>query len=379
VTGKERILCALQHKEADRVPTGENQIYGSLASKIVGYPTLYSTGWEELQALWDGRREDVVRDYGRTLVDLARKLEWDYVRVPFIPTNKDYKRPKMTGLYSWIDEDSGKELHFNPDAGNIIHPVFSADLTEDDLPDPDNDPFTVDASQLDALRYVVRELKDTHFIIGRSPIDGTFPWELTIGMEEFLVRMLTDEKFVQKAIDVYVGRSIKILEAFIEAGADAVMTVDDYSDNRGPIMGVEVFRKFIAPAIKRQVEAVHKKSGYFIKHTDGNTWAILDDLIAAGIDGWHGIQLNIGMDLALLKKQYKEKLCFFGGTNCDKLIDGTPDDMRKEVMDAIRGAAPGGGLVITTSNVVPPGAKLENYLAMREAVHTYGTYPISLC
>jgi uroporphyrinogen decarboxylase len=376
MTGRERVLLALQHKEADRVPTGENQVYGELASKITGYPTLYSTGWEELKALWEGRRDDVVRDYGRTLVDLARKLDWDYIRVPFVPARKEYKPPKMTGPYSWINE-KGEEIHFNPDAGNIIHPDFRTDLTADELPDPKNDPFTVDDSELDALRYVVKELKDTHFIVCRTPFDGTFPWNQTVGMEEFLVRMLTDEEFVQRAVDVYVGRNIKMLEAALDAGADAVMTTDDYSDNRGPIMGAGTFRKFIIPGIKRQVQAVHKKGKIFIKHTDGNTWDILDDLIGTGIDGWHGIQINIGMDMAKLKEKYGSKLCFFGGTNCDTLITGTPEDIRQEVLQAIQGAAKGGGLVVTTSNVVPPGATLENYNAMREAVRAYGKYPIS--
>ena len=377
MTGRERILLALQHKEADRVPTGENQVYGALAAKIVGYPTLYSTGWEELKALWAGRRDDVARDYGRTLVDLARKLEWDYIRVPFVPARKEYKPPRMTGPYSWIDE-KGKEVRFNPDAGNVVHPDFSTDLTVDDLPDPKNDPFTVDDSQLDALRYVVKEMKDTHFIICRTPFDGTFPWNQTVGMEEFLVRMLTDEEFVQKAIDVYVSRNIKMLEAALDAGADAVMTTDDYSDNRGPIMGAETFRKFIIPGIKRQVEAVHKRGKIFVKHTDGNLWPILDDLVGTGIDGLHGIQINIGMDMAKLKEKYSGKLCFFGGTNCDTLITGTPEDIRQEVLQAIRGAAKGGGLVLTTSNVVPTGATLENYSAMRKAISDYGKYPIAV-
>ena len=143
-------------------------------------------------------------------------------------------------------------------------------------------------------------------------------------------------------------------------------------------MGAETFRKFIIPGIKRQAEAAHKKGKFFIKHTDGNTWDILDDLIATGIDGWHGIQINIGMDMAKLKEKYGAKLCFFGGTNCDTLITGTPGDIRQEVLQSIRGAAKGGGLVVTTSNVVPPGATFENFTAMREAISTYGKYPITV-
>ena len=377
MTGRERILMALQHKEADRVPTGENQVYGALAGKIVGYKTLYSTGWEELNALWEGRRDDVVHDYVKTSIDLARKLDWDYIRVPFMPVRKEYKVPKKTGPYSWLNEE-GQEMHFNPDVGNLVLPDFKTDLTIDDLPDPRNDPFTVDDSQLDALRQIVKELKDTHFIICRPSFDGTFPWDQTVGMEEFLVRMLTDEEFVQRAIDVYVGRNIKMIEAALDAGADAIMTTDDYSDNRGPIMGPESFRKFIIPGIKRQVEAIHKKGKFFIKHTDGNLWSILEDLIATGIDGLHGIQVNIGMDMAKLKEKYGNRLCFFGGVNCESLISGTPEVIRKEVYQAIRGAARGGGLVVATSNIVSPGSKFENYMAMREAISDYGKYPITI-
>jgi len=100
----------------------------------------------------------------------------------------------------------------------------------------------------------------------------------------------------------------------------------------------------------------------------------LDDLVEIGIDGWHGIQRNIGMDLGELKKRYGSRLCFFGGVNAETLITGTPDEVRREVQSAIEQAAAGGGLVLATSNVIPPGAKYENYQAMREAIHRYGSY-----
>jgi uroporphyrinogen decarboxylase len=376
MTGKKRILMALNHREGDRVPTGENQLHGELASEIVGYKTLYGSGFEELKALWEGRREDVVNDSVRTLVDLPRKLEWDYVRVYAAPSKKKYTMPKMTGPYSWIDPESGREISFNPKAGNIMHSSHNRDLTIDDLPDPEDDSFTVDDSSFDILRKVVKELKDTHFIVFRAP-DGTFPWDRT-GMEEFLIRMITDEDFARKAIDGAVNRDLKYYEAALDAGADAIMTCADYSDNRGPIMGPETFRKFILPGLKKQAAAIHRKGGFFIKHTDGNLWAILDDLVEAGIDAWHGIQLNIGMDLAKLKSRYGDKICFFGGTNCDTYISGTPEDVRREIRDSLKGAAAGGGLVLTCSNIVPPGSKLENYMAGLEYLRAHGDYPLSL-
>jgi hypothetical protein len=91
------MLHALHHKEPDRVPTGENDIHYVLAEQLLGHTTLYNSRWRERQALWDGRRAEIVHDYGTTLVDLARTLEWDYVRVPTMPVDKVYRRPVMTG------------------------------------------------------------------------------------------------------------------------------------------------------------------------------------------------------------------------------------------------------------------------------------------
>jgi uroporphyrinogen decarboxylase len=371
---RDRVLAALQHEETDRVPTGENAVDYELVEELLGHPTLYNARWKELQALWDGRREEIVADYISAHLELTQALEWDYVRVPVVPARRAYRRPEMTGPYSWRDE-RGHEVHYHPANGNIATQVSLVDMTLDDLPDPDA-PFSVDASQLEAMRAVVRELGDSHFIIGRSPLDGTFPWQEAAGMEEFLVRMITDPAFVRRAIEVYVKRSLVWIEALCDAGVDAIMTTDDYSDNHGPIMGAARFREFILPGLIAQSEAIHARGRYFIKHTDGNTWSILDDFVAAKVDGWHGIQPSIGMDLKRLKERYAGKLCFFGGVNCETLVAGTAAEAREEVRYAIQHAAPGGGLVVATGNVLQPGTQLANYLAARQATRDYGRYPI---
>ena len=372
MNGKERVKMTLSLQEPDRVPTGENDMDYVLVEQLLGRETLYNSRWKEKEALWDGRRDEIVADYGTTLVDLARALEWDYVRVPTMPPAGEYARPVMTGPYSWLD-DQGREIHYSPAVGNIATRVDNSEMTIDQLPDPDA-PFEVDPSELEAVRHVVGKLGESRFVIGRLPIDGTFPYQETVGMQEFLVRMITEPAFVHRAIDVYVGRSIAYINALLDAGCDAVMTTDDYSGNQGPFMGSARFRHFIQPGIARQVAAAHERGGLFIKHTDGNVWDILDTLIETGIDGWHGIQPNIGMDLRLLKQRYGDRLCFFGGVNCETLIEGTPEQAAGEVRYAIDHAAPGGGLVIATGNVVQPGSELENYLAAREATREYGKY-----
>ncbi|MHB0856269.1 MAG: uroporphyrinogen decarboxylase family protein [Anaerolineae bacterium] len=371
---RERVLAALHHEEPDHVPTGENAVDYELVEQILGHPTLYNARWRELEALWDGRRDEIAADYATAHVELVRALEWDYVRVPVVPARGAYHRPRMTGPHAWLGED-GYEYHYSPEHGNVVVRQSLPEMTIYDLPDPD-EPFAVDPTTLEAVRYVVAELKPTHFIIGRSPIDGLFPWLETVGLEEFLMRMVCDPEFVERATRVYLNRAKAYVRALLDAGCDGIMSTEDFSDNRGPIMGVERFRRFILPAMAEMTEFIHSLGGYYIKHTDGNTWKLLDCFLEAKVDAWHGIQPSIGMDLRLLKERYGDKLCFFGGVNCETLSTGTPEQAAEEVRYAIRHAAPGGGLVITTGNVLQPGTRLENYLAARQATRAYGAYPL---
>ena len=371
---RDRVIAQLKLEESDIVPMGENHVHSKFIEEVLGHEILYSKGFDELNALWDGRRDDVVRSCTDVLTELPKALGWDYVRIPAAPKKKEYKRPKMTSEMSWIDEQ-GNEFHYNPAVGLEIDQKYNAEMNIDDLPDIDEE-FVVDDSEMDYARGVIANLRNTHFIIARLPVDGTLAYKQTVGMEEYLTRMITDPNFIKRASEVYVKRSIAYINAFLDTGVDAIMTTDDYADNRGLMMGFERFITFILPGIEKQVDATHKKGGYFIKHTDGRVWEALDSLVGIGVDGWHGIQPSVGMDFKLLKEKFGKKLCFFGGVNCETLIDGTPRDVEEEARYAIRHAAPGGGLVLTSGNGLENGTSMENYRAMMKAREEYGRYPI---
>jgi len=58
------------------------------------------------------------------------------------------------------------------------------------------------------------------------------------------------------------------------------------------------------------------------------------------------------------------------------IIEGKPEDVRAEAAYAIRHAAPGGGLVLTSGNGIESGVPLANYRAMMQARQDCGRYPI---
>lgn len=373
---KARMVAALEHREPDRVPVGELLADAPVIEAALGHPTLCNANFAIREALWAGRRDDVVEEYCRDLVAFARKFEWDFVVVGLTPSSHvDYRPAEILGPATWRERD-GRVFQSDRESGVDGMLVSAPEMTVDDVEMPP-DPVPIDASRLEAIERVVAEMGDTHFVVARMP-DGTFPWHDTVGMEQFLIRMITDPEFVGKVIAAKLKTTVAYVEAAAALGCDAILIGTDYCDNHGPLMGPRLYERFVYPALKAQVEAAHRAGKYFIKHTDGYLWPILDSFVDAGVDAWHGIQPWIGMDLKLLKEKYAGRLALFGGVDCDYLVLGTPAEVEEQVKYALRHAAPGGGYAMTSGNSLLPGVKLENYRAMVEATRRYGSYPIRL-
>lgn len=376
MNSKERMIAALSHREGDRVPRGENAFDANFFEQVMGRKTLCYGGWAEKEALWSGQRDQVVADYIDAICSLTLKLGWDYIRVPLAPRKADYSGYRRTGRNTYVD-GKGREYHFNPDVGNITYPVhYDTEMTIDDLQDdPD---FTVQDCEMEIARGIIDRLGKSHFLIGRPSVGGTFPYIGTIGMEEYLIRMITDPEFIHRLADIECRKSTAYINAFLDLGCDGIMVTEDYADNRGVTTGVARYEEFILPYLKRISDLVHQRGAYFIKHSDGLMWDLLDSFVELGIDGWHGIQPVIGMDISRLKEKYGGRLCLFGGINVETLIAGTPDEARKEALYALKYGAPGGGLVLTGGNILEPGTRAENYQAVTDAWQRYGTYPITI-
>jgi uroporphyrinogen decarboxylase len=111
-------------------------------------------------------------------------------------------------------------------------------------------------------------------------------------------------------------------------------------------------------------------------HSDGKLTDVLDDLIALGLDALHPIEPK-AMDIRQLKRDYGDKLTLFGNVDLNVLGLGTPGQTRQLVRELIRDLAPGGGYAVSSSNSVSYYVKVENYVAMLQAVSDFGRYPIS--
>ena len=384
------MLAVLNGEEPDQVPTGEIGVDYPITEYVLGHPTYYRAKYHEKSAVWAGKRDEVVASQKGDLVSLAQKLEWDFIPV-FLTysTHQDYAPSEFLDETIWKDV-FGRTWKYS----TVTEDILCVDMPclDEQAIEILREPFTVDESELELVRHVVETLGDSHFIVGRTsielrdatpvigrgPVDGTFPEPyggLMMDTVDFSLRLMDDPDFVKRLLAASTDRGIEVALALIDAGVDAIVMDTDYCHQTGPWASPDHFREIVIPLLKKQVDAIHSAGAYVIKHTDGKAWPILDMLVSAGIDGLHGIQPSAGMDLAALKEKCGSKVTLFGAIEGAHLINSQPDEIRELVRRQIASAGAGGGYVLTSSNSVQLGVPPENYLVMLDALRAYGRYP----
>ena len=108
-------------------------------------------------------------------------------------------------------------------------------------------------------------------------------------------------------------------------------------------------------------------------HTCGNVTSIIGDLIECGLSVLHPLQKHT-MDWDKVAQQWKGKVAFWVGMDVqDTLINGTPEDVRREVR-LMRDTfdSPEGGFLYAAGNGIVGGTPLENIDAFLNECLTYG-------
>jgi uroporphyrinogen-III decarboxylase len=389
MNSKERMLAVFKGNLPDQIPTGEIGIDYPITEAVLGRQTFYRAKFHEKKAIWAGKRDEVVASQKQDLVDLVNKLKWDFVPVFFTyASGHRYAPVEMIDPSTWKDS-FGRTWKYSETTEDIL--CVDMPSIDDAAIESLQQPFTPDDSELELVRHVVETLGKSHFIVGRTsielrdaepfigggPVDGTFPEAyggVMMSIVDFSLRLMDDKAFIQRLLEAATDRSIQVALRLIDAGVNAIVMDSDYCHQKGPWISPANFREIVIPLLKKQIDAIHAQGVYVIKHTDGNTWPILDMLVDAGIDGLHGIQPSAGMTLKTLKERYGSNLVLFGAMEGEHLINDQPSEIKNLVREQIMDAGQGGRYVLTSSNSIQFGTPPQNYLAMLEAREEYGKY-----
>lgn len=193
-------------------------------------------------------------------------------------------------------------------------------------------------------------------------------WSLA-SMENILMYMITEKDFVHQLLEKIVEYNLKVIENFVSNDdVDAVYFGDDWGQQTGLIMGPALWREFIGPRIKKMFQAVKAKRKYVFLHCCGNVMDVFPDLIEAGLDVFNPFQPEV-IDPAEVKKQYGDRLSFYGGISTQKTLPfGTAEQVKEEVKRLLDVIGNGGGYIASPAHAVPGDAKPENMAAMMDVL-----------
>jgi hypothetical protein len=185
-----------------------------------------------------------------------------------------------------------------------------------------------------------------------------------MGQELFCYAIYDARREIDRIMEVLSETAVRIATVAAEEKLAPLFFIGDDIAYKGTLMfSPQFLRETFIPMLKRMIVPLKDAGITVIYHSDGYLMEIMDDLLAAGVDGLNPIEPLAGMDLGVLKQRYGKYLILVGGIDCSQLLPlGTPGQIQKVVTEAMRIAAPGGGFFIGSSSEIVPATPLENIL-----------------
>ncbi|HID07867.1 MAG TPA: hypothetical protein EYP10_12060 [Armatimonadetes bacterium] len=352
MTSQERVLCALNHVEPDRVPVSDGPWATTIArwhkeglptgigpAEYFGYEFVGFGGDLSLQL-----PQEVIEDTD----------EYTIVRNSNGATVKNWKHrtstPELLGFLitdrkTW--EEYKPRLSMNESRVNWEHELARN-----------------------------RKARESGFFCTFNGVVGYDRMAMVVGPETLLMAIVEDPDWVRDLFDASVQLVIDMAEEMIARGFefDAAFLCDDLGYRKGTFFSPQAYRELLFPAHKRACDFFHSKGMKTILHSCGNVNALVPHFIEAGWDCLQPLEVKAGMDIIKLKRDYGDALAFMGGIDVRKMAHPNPHVIEDEIRTKFEVAKAGGGYIYHSDHSVPDNVSFEQYKWVMQLVHKYGRY-----
>ncbi len=196
------------------------------------------------------------------------------------------------------------------------------------------------------------------------------------GFEQFMIDLVDNPPLVDYLLEQLTAMHLAVSQALARAGIDLLALDDDVGEPTRMLISPDMWRRFFKPHVRTIIQASRAANPdlHVFWHSDGYIEPIIPDLIEIGVDVLNPVQPDV-MDPAKLKREYGDRLAFFGTVGTAwRWTWGTPDEIRAEVVERIQTVGAGGGLIISPAYDLEPRVRWDNVVAFFEAVEEHGVY-----
>lgn len=317
---------------------------------------------------------DVYRRQTGTTLDPAEYFDFDTRSVNLNPTRK------RTDFRSWCGPEISPDVVWNEWGYGAIrgifehfleyryHPLAGCTAAEDllafDWPDVDAD-----------YRFegIVRETNAFHergyAVTGELYMTIFETAWLMRGMENLLADFLEGEDFAHALCEKITELRVRQAVKYAEIGVDVLRLGDDVAAQTGPMISLELYRKFLKERTRRIIAAAKGVNpGLLIfMHSDGSIRDFIPEYIDIGVDIVNPLQPECN-DLEEIGRRFGGELSFWGGIGTQTTMPyGTPDEVAAKVNGLRSQLGRNGGLLIAPSHILEPEVPWGNVVAFVNA------------
>jgi uroporphyrinogen decarboxylase len=410
MTSRQRLLAALDHKQADRVPidlggiraSGINAVVYDKLKKKMGIQTPTKIH-DTMQILAEIELEVIEGLHVDVLPLEPATAKWAYQ-----PADEGVKHRLFCGLDvffppltdiavhpdgSWVLRNAkGREVAAMPKDGfyfDFIRPTMASDRIDpaafrpaETVPDEELKQFA-DYGKL-MFNNTDKALLGWGASISLVGLSALLSDNITQGsLDEWLCMLMTEKQTAHEMMGRYVDAVIKRMTLYHQAVGDYCfawgVASDDAGTQKAGLISPELFAEMIKPHYKRLCDWVHAHTQWkTYLHSCGSVYDFIPHWIDAGIDILNPVQISAAnMEPQRLMNEFGGKIVFWGG-GCDTqrvLPNGTPQEVREHVRRNLKiFTARPGGYVFTQVHNIQQNVPVENVKAMFDAAWEFGRY-----
>ena len=415
MTSKKRVLAAINHKEPDCVPIdfGSTPVTGMHVSCVTALREYYGLEKVPVKIHDPGQMLGLVED---DLKD-AMKLDIDGIfpgKTNFGFPNENWKLWKTPqGLEVLVSEhfkttvdENGDTLIYPqgdtsvspsgkmPEGSYYFDPIIRQEPINEDtlnpednleefgpLSDEDISHFAAEIRRVSSgKRAVIAGFGGTALgDIARIPGASLKHPKGVRDFTEWYISIHTRPDYIHKVFAGQTEFSIENFKKIYEVVGENIDAVNicgtDYGTQSSTICSEETFRNLYMPYYKKITNWIHSNTNWKVfKHSCGAVESFMEAFIESGFDIINPVQCSAdGMDPQKLKERYGDRLVFWGGgIDTQKTLPfGTPEDVRRQVLERCEIFGKNGGFVFNAIHNVQANTPVENIIAMIDAVHEF--------
>jgi len=343
MTGRERVLCAVNHEQPDRTPT-DFQAVGEI--------------WDRLFDHFGTREAKDILD--KLDIDCA----WVDPEVGRKPSEKDeegfiigWGGSKIRTVYNEYGAHDDI-VHFATDGCDTIEKMEAA------LKLPSIDDFDFSGITNACERYSDR------FLLGGFASIFYYP-TLVRSMQDILEDMALNEELAhylfKRSFDWHMEYHKRLLEAG-KGRIDAMQLADDFATQINLIMSKDMFRKYFREPMCEYIALAKSYGAIPFLHCCGATFDLIEEYIDMGIKILNPVQtVAAKMEPERLKSAFGGRMTFHGGGETQRILPhGTTDDVRNNAKMLSRTLGKNGGYIMASCHFFQADVPVENILAFYE-------------